>query len=447
MNKLMGHRFPAFFLLLFLYLPFSAYAQLRSGYSDLNDSWTVAALKKHVSFISSPDLAGRKPGSEGEKETAAYIYDKLKEYGVDMLCGKEGEVFGISKPSGDTLTSRNIIGFIQGYDPSLNDKYIVVGARMDNLGSDIMKIDGQAVERIYYGANGNASGLAMLLELARMAASNSIIFRRSVLFVAFGASQEGFAGSWYFLNRSFSDAANIEAMINLDMLGSGSGFYAYTSSNPGLDKILRRLSSSLQPILPELTANEPYPSDHRAFYSKEIPSVFFTTGTYPEHGTPKDIPSILDYGGMEKKLEYIFNFLKETVNTDEPPKFSSLEKEGEDNRRYSFYDCDQKPSFMGRTDPAWFITKWIYQYLRYPEAALKEGTQGRVHVEFAIDKDGSVRDARIVKGVSDALDEEVLRVINASPSWKPGRKDGRKVKSYITIPVDFILKKKNNKRK
>lgn len=442
----MGHRFLAFFLLLFFYSPFSVSAQFRSGYSDLNDSGTVTAFKKHVSFISSSAMAGRKPGSEGEKETASYVYDKLKEYGVDMLCGKEGEVFGISKSPSDTLTSRNIVGFIQGYDPSLNDKYIVVGARMDNLGSDMMTVDGKAVEKVYYGANGNASGLAMLLELARMAASNSIIFRRSLIFIAFGASQEGFAGSWYFLNRSFSDTANIDAMINLDMLGSGSGFYAYTSSNQDMNKILGRLSSSLQPILPELTANEPYPSDHRVFYSKEIPSVFFTTGKYPEHGTPKDIPSILDYERMEKELEYIFNFLKETANAQEGPKFKEVQKE-EDNRRYSFYDCDQKPSFMGRTDPAWFITKWIYQYLRYPEAALKEGTQGRVHVEFAIDKDGSVKEARIVKSVSDALDEEVLRVINASPSWKPGKKDGRKVKSYITLPVDFILEKKNNKRK
>lgn len=443
----MGHRFPAVFFLLFLCLPFYASAQFSKDYSDLNDSGTVTAFKNHVSFISSPLMAGRKPGSEGEKETGAYVYDKLKEYGVEMLCGREGETFGISKPSGDTLVSRNIAGFIQGYDPFLNKRYIVIGARMDNIGSDTMTVDGKPEERIYYGANGNASGLAMLLELARIAASNSIIFRRSVIFIAFGASQEGLAGSWYFLNRSFSDVPDIDAMINLDMLGSGKGFYAYTSSNGDLNRILRQLSASLQPVLPELTAQEPYPSDHRAFYSKEIPSVFFTTGKYPEYNTPKDMPSILDYEGMEKELEYIYNFLRELVNTSSPPSFRETQSGDDDNRRYSYYDCDQMPSFMGRSDPAWYMSKWVYQYLKYPDAALKEGIQGRVHVEFAIDKDGSVKEARIVKGVSEALDEEVLRVVNASPSWKPGRKDGRKVKCYITIPVDFILKKKNNKRK
>jgi len=91
-----------------------------------------------------------------------------------------------------------------------------------------MTVDGEPREKIFYGANGNASGLSIMLELARMVQTNAILFRRSVIFVAFGASTETFAGSWYFLNRSFSDTDNIDAMINLDMLGTGyKGFYAY----------------------------------------------------------------------------------------------------------------------------------------------------------------------------------------------------------------------------
>ena len=136
----------------------------------------------------------------------------------------------------------------------------------------------------------------MMLELARMVQTNSILFRRSVLFVAFGASNESFAGSWYFLERSFSDVANIDAMINLDMLGTGyNGFYAYTSSNADMNALLKGLTAELQPVLPEVVAAEPYPSDHRIFYSKEIPSVMFTTGRYPEHNTEKDTQAIIDY--------------------------------------------------------------------------------------------------------------------------------------------------------
>ena len=172
-----------------LLLPVFSSAQFRSGsaYDDLYDGETVSSLKSHVRELSAAHLEGRKAGSEGEKAAAEYVASMFTKYGVDMITPASGEVFGVKKENGDTLTSRNVIGFVQGYDKDLRDHYVVVGARLDNLGTMTMTVDGKPVERIYYGANGNASGLAMLLELARMIQTNSILFRRSVLFVAFGA--------------------------------------------------------------------------------------------------------------------------------------------------------------------------------------------------------------------------------------------------------------------
>ena len=280
-------------------------AQYRDGssYQDLYDSETVAAMKTHVRELSAASLEGRKAGSDGEKAAAEYVESKFKEYGVDLLSLSGGDLFGLKSESGDTLTSRNVVGYVQGYDKTLRNQYIVIGARLDNLGTMTMTVDGRKVEKVLYGANGNASGLAMLVELARMVQTNSLLFRRSVLFVAFGASLQTYAGAWYFLNRSFGDAANIDAMINLDMLGTGDkGFYAYTSSNADLNAVLRSLTGELQPIQPELTAAEPYPSDHRAFYSKEIPSVMFSTGRYPEHNTEKDTQALIDLAGQMMRI-------------------------------------------------------------------------------------------------------------------------------------------------
>ena len=221
-----------------------ASAQFRdgNGYRELYDSENVTSFKKHLGALSSSYLEGRKAGSEGEKNAAIYVTETLKSYGVDVLSPAEGDVFGLKTASGDTLTSRNVIGYVQGYDKELRNQYILIGARLDNLGSMTVTVDGMPVEKIYYGANGNASGLAMMLELARMVQTHSMMFRRSVLFVAFGASLETYAGAWYFLNRSFKDADNIETMINLDMLGTGNnGFYAYTASNVDLNLIIRKL--------------------------------------------------------------------------------------------------------------------------------------------------------------------------------------------------------------
>ncbi len=431
----------------------SVSAQFRDGasYDDLYDSETIAAMKTHVRELSASHLEGRKAGSEGEKIAAEYVTARLKEYGVDVISGEGGDVFGIRKESGDTLTSRNVIGFVQGYDKELRDRYIVVGARLDNLGSMTMTVDGNPVQKIYYGANGNASGLAMLIELARMVQTNSILFRRSVLFVAFGSSSETYAGAWYFLNRSFSDADKIDAMINLDMLGTGNkGFYAFTSSNADMNALIRTLTGNLQPITPEITAAEPYPSDHKAFYAKEIPSVFFTTGRYPEHNTYKDTQSILDYQMMERELEYIYNFTVALANVSTRLSFRPSDVPVRDKSFddvVSFHDCDVKPIFFNSQNPSQFLEKWVYQYLKYPERALLEGTQGRVMVEFIIEKDGKVTNARVVKSVSPELDAEALKVINASPKWKPGRRAGEKVRTSMTIPVEFRLEKKGDRKR
>lgn len=428
-----------------------AEAQFRDGasYADLEDSETVRAFKEHVSTISAAVMEGRKAGSEGERMTAGYVTGIFKKYGVDVLSGEDGDVFGIRQENGDTLTSRNVIAFIQGGDKSLRNKYIVIGARMDNLGTDTMTIDGRTVERTYYGANGNASGLAMMLELARMLQTNSPLLGRSVLFVAFGASRQTFAGSWYFLNRAFSEVADIDAMINLDMVGTGGdGFYAYTSSNADMNEVLKSMAGQLQPILPTLTAQEPFPSDHRAFYGKEIPSIFFTTGHYPEYGTERDTQSIIDYDTMERELEYVYNYSVALINGPKPifnpSDLSKLTKSKGDDAVVPYYDCDYRPSFLGSRDPRVFLEKWVYTYMKYPKEAVKNGIQGRVLVDFVIDEKGKIRDVKVLKGVDPLLDAEAVRIISASPDWKPGWLMGKKVKSRMSLYVEFRLEKKGS---
>ena len=260
---------------------------------------------------------------------------------------------------------------------------------------------------------------------------------------------ETYAGAWYFLNRSFSDSKSIETMINLDMLGTGNnGFYAYTASNVDLNLLIRKLSGELQPILPEVVATEPYPSDHRAFYANEIPAVMFTTGKYPEHNTEKDTQSIIEYDVMEKELEYIYNFVYALAGTEQKLSFREdrvVARGPSYDDVVSYYDCDQRPVFLNSPEITPFMEKWVYPNLKYPESAVRAGVQGRVMVDFIIDKEGKVTDVRVVKSVDPELDEEAVRVVSASPKWKPGRMGCRKVRTSVTVPVEFRLKKKNSK--
>lgn len=397
-------------------------------------------------MLASSMMEGRGAGTEGEELAAEYVAGQFEKYGLELLSPKGGDVFGLKTDEGDTLQSRNVVAYVQGYDKTLADNIIVVGARLDNLGMMPMSVDGRQTNKTFYGANGNASGLAVMLELARMVEMNRIMFRRSVVFVAFGASCETFAGAWYFVNRSFEDFGTVDAMINLDMLGTGyNGFYAYTSSNADMNAILRTLSGSLQPVIPEIVAEEPYPSDHRVFYAKEIPSVMFTTGRYPEHNTERDTESILDYPDMERELEYIYNATMALADWNGDIAFrpdAAPKKKPAKNNIVSYADCDQRPMFLNSTDPKQFMEKWVYQYLKYPQEAVRDGVQGRVMVEFVIGIDGKVTDVKVVKGVSPELDAEAVKVVSASPKWRPARLKGEKVRCSMTVPIEFRLEKK-----
>lgn len=417
------------------------------------DSDAVKAMKNHVLEVTLAQNEGRAPGSEGEAYVADYVYNTLAENGIDMLCSKGGDVFGIVRPErGDTLVSRNVVGLVEGYDPALKNRYIVVGARMDNLGVNELTVDGVPVRQIYTGANGNASGVAVMLQLASQVARNRLLFRRSVIFVGFGASTASFAGAWNFLNNTFcKDKAQIDAMIDLDMLGmSKDGLQALTGGNADLNGIISKLASSPQPVHPTLIATEPYPSDYQVFYSQEIPSVMFTTGRYSQHNTPADTEALLDYDFMEREAEYLFNFTSALCNAPEGvPSFRNPVSTGKGNSGVvrSWADCDVPPKFMNNPDPSTFLRRWVYQYLKYPDNCVRDGIQGRVMVEFVIGRDGNLHDIHVTRGVDPELDEAALKVISASPKWTPAKVKGQKVDCSMTIPVEFKLKSSSQKGK
>lgn len=85
----------------------------------------------------------------------------------------------------------------------------------------------------------------------------------------------------------------------------------------------------------------------------------------------------------------------------------------------------------------------FYEYLgkniRYPEQARRMGVEGRVFVEFVVDKDGALTNVRVVKGIGAGCDEEAVRVVQGAPKWKPGKQRGRAVKVKMTVPVFFKL--------
>ena len=98
---------------------------------------------------------------------------------------------------------------------------------------------------------------------------------------------------------------------------------------------------------------------------------------------------------------------------------------------------EQMPEFPGGMDG---MMTFLMEHVRYPEAAHKAGTEGRVLVQFIVETDGTVSNTKVVKKVSDDLDGEAIRVVGSMPKWKPGKQNGRTVRVKYTLPINFRLK-------
>ena len=392
-------------ILLTFFTALNANAQ---GYSELFVGEEALSLRSTADSISA---------LKGEDALADFVSRRLASKGVDLYESSDYTHFGLRRENGDTATFRNVIGWIPGYGKQLRNRYIVIGTRL---------------------SASNGSGLAALMQLAEKISTNRVLLQRSVLIAAFGGAQDANAGSWYFLNRAFPEVSLIDAYLGLDYFDNPNrGLYAFSGSNADMNHILGLLAESLQPARPTVTTVEPGISDFRSFYGKEIPSLLFTTVEPGKVYRPGTDP--MEYEEMNRQCEYLYN-LSLSLSNGPAPRFRP-DSDASGALLVAFWDCDVKPTFFGSYDPSFFLSRWVYTYLRYPQYAVENGIRGRVQVSFVIDEKGKVRDVKVVKGVHPSLDDEAVRVIEASPDWKPGKLGGKPVRSSLTLNVEFKLKK------
>ena len=118
--------------------------------------------------------------------------------------------------------------------------------------------------------------------------------------------------------------------------------------------------------------------------------------------------------------------------------YVEVEEEVVEEEAIPFQLVEEKPSFQG--GDANQFSKWVNSRLVYPEIAKENGVQGRVTLQFTVEKDGSVTKVRVLRGVDPSLDKEAVRVVSMSPKWKPGKQRDRAVPVTYTFPVIFQLR-------
>lgn len=218
-----------------------------------------------------------------------------------------------------TAPTRNVAMQIQGNDPYLKNEYVIIGAHFDHLGMGGIGSGSRVPDTlgVHYGADDNASGVAMMLELAHKLASGSKNLKRSIAFIAFSGEEEGLLGSKWFIDSSKIDFKKINAMVNLDMVGRLNESLSLQIGGVGTAEPFKKMiatfcdTTQLKPIL----ADEGFgPSDHASFYGKNIPVLFLSTGAHLDYHTPEDTWDKINYDGMVKISDLSLQLITELAN-------------------------------------------------------------------------------------------------------------------------------------
>ena len=299
---------------------FLIFSFLISFFSCSNDLVEKSNIKDDVSFLADDALEGRQTGTEGEKKAANYIAKRFKNLG---LIGKGTTNFDqefsfvpktdphsevtFTKNEDGTITGRNVIGYMN--NNALNT--IIIGAHYDHLGyGGDGSLYRDSIKAIHNGADDNASGTAVMLDLARKLKNKNT--NNNYLFIAFSGEEMGLLGSNYFVKNPTINTKAVSYMINMDMVGrlkKDSALAVYgTGTSPMFKQVLKAHNNKFKLIENESGVG---PSDHTSFYLADIPVLHFFTGQHEDYHKPGDDAEKLNYQGMETISDYIFDIISD----------------------------------------------------------------------------------------------------------------------------------------
>ena len=281
-----------------------------------------ARLKAEVFTLASPEFRGRR--GEGGRKASEHLVEAFRglkleplfdgAYTQPIVEGATGEVLG-----------RNVGAKLVGADPALRHEWIIVSAHFDHLG----------VRRgvLFPGADDNASGVAMMLEVARSLALSAEPPRRSVMFLGFDLEEVGLYGSRYFVEHAPVSLDRVRLFITADMIGRALGgvcrsyvFVMGSEHAPGLRPWIAA-AAERRPVTVGILGSDMLlldRSDYGPFRARKVPYLFFSTGEHPQYHTPGDTPETLDYPKLAAISRVILGVVRRAASAESVPKWNPV---------------------------------------------------------------------------------------------------------------------------
>ncbi len=278
----------------------------RKPLADLDPIFSKERMMQTVRFLSSDDLGGRGFGTPGLDKAAEYVAQEFKEAGLLPAGGKEGSFFqnweDVGGDPARAATMKNVVGVIPGAKPEMKTQSVVVGAHYDHLGLGWPDTRDKAPGKIHPGADDNASGVAVLIELARGLAKGPRP-DRTIVFVAFTGEEAGKRGSKYYVaNEKRYPARDCIGMVNLDTVGRlGKNKLLVLGAGSAREWVhVFRGVGFVTGVDIETVSAELDSSDQKSFQDAGVPAVQLFSGPHLDYHRSTDTADKIDADGLVK---------------------------------------------------------------------------------------------------------------------------------------------------
>lgn len=282
------------------------------------------SMRANLEVLAHDSMMGRGSGTPDEYRAAQFVMERFLAYGLESAPGGSIQPFQLYSDRVErTITSQNVLATVPGTG-SLADEWLVVGAHYDHIG---LREQEDGTMGLNNGADDNASGTVMILEMARVfreyvaSGAMPVEDRRSVLFAAFGAEEVGLLGSCYYASHAPAVPITMtRAMMNFDMVGRLRDRVLLVR---GFETSGDWASMAINANHPKLILYDPPPcencSDFACFRNEGVPYIWFFTGTHEEYHTPADDVERINFSGLAEIGEVSLRVLTRLAVMPEGP--------------------------------------------------------------------------------------------------------------------------------
>lgn len=304
----------------------------RQALAELPPVFSEQRMMADITYLASEDFKGRELGSKELDQAAEYIAKNFQQAG--LIPGGDNESYfqvwrqDVGEPKGE-ITMRNVIGILPGNDPQLKSESLIIGAHYDHLGMGWPDVRAGFQGKIHFGADDNASGVAVMMELARLAAKQWQP-SRSIIFVAFTGEEAKLLGSKRYVQAAKDfPVEKISAMLNLDTVGrlgeNPVTVFGIATANEFIH-IFRGASFvtgvNIKPIQDDIGS-----SDQTAFINAGVPAIQLFASAHEDYHRPGDTVDKIDSQGLVK-VAMVLKEAAEYLSNRVEPLSTTLQQNG-----------------------------------------------------------------------------------------------------------------------